>query len=82
MTELNEIKAKYPLAVEFIKGKEFTSKTDDDILMFTTIEGCELGSVDCFVGIDILTNEPLNNSPVQDEIGKMIAELLNLIAKP
>lgn len=74
MTQLNELKAKYPLAVKYLKGKDFTIEDYQEIAY--------LYSSEFSIGIDISTKEPLNNSPAQDEIGKMLAEILNLIAKP
>lgn len=68
MTELNEIKAKYPLAVEALKTKEISFLPDSGYLLHYEDV---IGRIAWFKG----------NLETQDEIGKMLAELLNLVAK-
>jgi len=74
MTELNEIKAKYPLAVEALKLTTFEVNTYEDITLVEAANGTIL--------IEVMTSECLPKRLVQYQMGKMLAELLNLIAKP
>ena len=75
MTELNELKAKYPLAVEALKGTTIQNRTKGDRIDITFVND-ELDNV---LWIDGVT---YGMQTTEDEIGKMLAELLNLIAKP
>jgi hypothetical protein len=73
MRELNEIKAKYSLAVEALNGLNFTTSSPANQID-TTIKSN---------GLEVLLKlSTVTNQAKQDELGKMLAELLNLIAKP
>lgn len=75
MTELNELKAKYPLAVEAAQCGFLYDAKRERIMNYT----------DGF-NVDIVLSPKYdiakNGKQRKDEIGKMLAELLNLIAKP
>ena len=74
MNKLNEIKAKYPLAVEAMKVTTFQINARQDITLVESANGA--------IGIEVMTSECPPKQLVQDQLGKMLAELLNLIAKP
>lgn len=72
-TSLDKIKAKYPLAVEALKGLTFaTSSPVSQINTTIKSNGSEV----------LLRLNSITNQAKQDEIGKMVADILNLIAKP
>ena len=80
MTELNEIKAKYPLAVEALShlGNNLHYDVGSGCVMTESGIVAEVLEVRGWGQIQQLTAPEAR----QDEIGKMLAELLNLIAKP